>query len=271
MRLEIMDLEFVNSEKEAKSKSAAIFIKNKKSIWLYFNSKKKGHPDINFDLNDPVLKSFNKENINNLIEHIIESAALYPRDYLFINSNNNKYTAKSLQRALYELLPDKNIGVNSIRSAFVSYWWNKLNRIQIDRVAYVMRTSVATMHQSYYKQDKSEPLNLESVKKEEPAPAPIIKEDVKPIVIKEIKLVKKLTDEQREEKHEKRLEYHKSFYNDNKEKMIEQAKINDKANYGTRIARELNQNMKEFSTMKAATIEKYKIKSDQKKIYISEI
>jgi hypothetical protein len=216
MRLEIMDLEFVSSEKEAKTKTAAIFIKNKKSIWLYFNSKKKGHNNISFDLNDPVLKSFNKENINNLIEHIIESAALYPREYLFINSSNNKYTAKSLQRALYELLPDKNIGVNSIRSAFVSYWWNKLNRIQIDRVAYIMRTSVATMHQSYYKQDKTEPLNFESVKKEEPAPAPIIKEDVKPIVIKEIKLVKKLTDEQREEKHEKRLKYHKSFYNKNK-------------------------------------------------------
>jgi hypothetical protein len=63
MRLEIMDLEFVSSEKEAKTKPAAIFIKNKKSIWLYFNSKKKGHSDINFDLNDPVLNSFNNQNI----------------------------------------------------------------------------------------------------------------------------------------------------------------------------------------------------------------
>ena len=267
MRLEIMDLEFVNSEKEAKSKQAAIFIKNKKSIWLYFNSKKKGHPDINFDLNDPVLKSFNKENINNLIEHIIESAALYPREFLFINSSNNKYTAKSLQRALYELLPDKNIGVNSIRSAFVSYWWNKLNRIQIDRVAYIMRTSVATMHQSYYKQDKSEPLNLESVKKEEPAPAPIIKEDVKPIVIKEIKLVKKLTDEQREEKHEKRLKYHKSFYNKNKEQMKEQAKINEKANYWRRYVTEARSNAVNFDNIKAATIIKYKLHNEEGRIW----
>jgi hypothetical protein len=102
-----MDLEFVNSEKEAKTKQAAIYIKNKKSIWLYFNSKKKGHPNMSFELNDPVLKSFNKENIEKLIEEIIESVTLYPREYLFINSNDNKYTAKSLQRALYELLPDK--------------------------------------------------------------------------------------------------------------------------------------------------------------------
>jgi len=186
---------------------------------------------------------------------------------LFINSSNNKYTAKSLQRALYELLPDKNIGVNSIRSAFVSYWWNKLNRIQIDRVAYIMRTSVSTMQQSYYKQDKTEPLNLEFVKKEEPAPAPIIKEDVKPIVIKEIKLVKKLTDEQREEKHEKRLKYHKSFYDKNKEQMKEQAKINDKANYWRRYVREARSNAVNFDNIKAATIIKYKLHNEKGRIW----
>jgi len=266
MRLEIMDLEFVNSEKEAKTKQAAIFIKSKRSIWLYFNSKKKGHPNMSFDLNDPVLKSFNKENIENLIEEIIESVTLYPREYLFINSNNDKYTAKSLQRALYELLPDKNIGINSIRSAFVSYWFQKLNRIQLDRLGFVMRTSVAMLHQSYFKQDdKTEPLKLESVKLEEPIPA--FKEDVKPIIVKETKQVKKLTDEQREKKHEKRLEYHKQFYTKNKEEMLEKAKVNDKSKYWMRYVREARSNTISFDNIKAATIIKYKLHNENGKIW----
>ncbi len=41
MRNEVMNLEVVSSEKEAKTKKAAIFIKDSKNIFLYFNEIKK--------------------------------------------------------------------------------------------------------------------------------------------------------------------------------------------------------------------------------------
>lgn len=107
------------------------------------------------------------------------------------------------------------------------------------------------MHSSYYKQDKTEPLKLESAKIEELAP--IVKEEVKPL-IKEIKQARRLTDEQREQKHEKRLEYHKQFYTKNKEEMLEKAKVNDKSKYWMRYVREARNNTIDFDNIKPATI-----------------
>ncbi len=40
---------------------------------------------------------------------------------------------------------DKNIGVNSLRSAYVSHYFNKLNKNQLGRMAFSMRSSVSTL------------------------------------------------------------------------------------------------------------------------------
>ena len=63
-----------------------------------------------------------KKRVDVLIETIIESITAYPRKYLFINSKNEPYTEKGLQRMLYDLMANKNIGVNSLRSSYASYW-----------------------------------------------------------------------------------------------------------------------------------------------------
>ena len=46
--------------------------------------------------------------------------------------------------------------------------------------------------------------------------------------------------------------------------MIEKAKENSRANYGRRLTRDLNNNMKDISTVKNETIEKWNIKYNSK-------
>ena len=47
--------------------------------------------------------------------------------------------------------------------------------------------------------------------------------------------------------------------------MIEKAKENSRANYGRRLIRELNNNSKDISTVKAETLEKWNIKFNKVK------
>jgi len=153
MRTEPMDLVILNSEEELNDNDASIYIKDKKNIILSFQNKKKNHKPISFNLNDPIIKSFSKKNVNTIINDIIESVSVYPRKYLFINSKNEKYSNKSLQRILYDLLDEKNIGVNSFRSAYISHWFDKLSTIQQERVAFLMRTSIKNCLNYYRKKD----------------------------------------------------------------------------------------------------------------------
>ena len=46
---------------------------------------------------------------------------------------------------LKDITKEKNIGVNSLRSAYVSHYFNKLNKLQLERVAFLMRSSVGTL------------------------------------------------------------------------------------------------------------------------------
>ena len=140
---------------------------------------KKGHKPIIYNLNDDVIKSFSKKNINTLINNIIESLTEYPREYLFINSNNKQYTEDGLKKLLKEITNEKNIGVNALRSAYVSKYFNKLNKLQLERIAFLMRSSVGTLQNHYLKNDGAG----EEPEPEGPTPEPdqtIIKKIIKP-------------------------------------------------------------------------------------------
>ena len=88
-----------------------------------------------------LIKTYSNDNVELLIKNIIESVKFYPRQYLFINNKSEKYTEKGLQKMLYELVPDKNIGINALRSIYTSHFLPKPNKNQINRVAFLMRTS----------------------------------------------------------------------------------------------------------------------------------
>ena len=71
-RNEILNLEIVGNEKEAKTKDAAIYIKDKNNIFIYYNTIKKNHCAISFNLNDSIIKSYSKKYVDILIDNIIE-------------------------------------------------------------------------------------------------------------------------------------------------------------------------------------------------------
>ncbi len=98
MRLEIMHLKTIKSEDEATENEASILIKNKNNIFLYFQTEKKGHKPIKFNINDAVIKSYSESNINVLIENIVESVELYPREYLFETSKGEQYKENHYKR-----------------------------------------------------------------------------------------------------------------------------------------------------------------------------
>ena len=55
---------------------------------------------------------------------------------------------------LYELVPDKNLGINALRSIYTSYYLPKLNDNQINRVAFLMRTSFYMLSTNYLRKMK---------------------------------------------------------------------------------------------------------------------
>ena len=127
LHLEPSGLKIINKESESEDNESSILIKGK-NIYLYFNEKKKTHKPIKLNINDPVLKEFSKPNINTLISNIKESIELYPLEYLFINSKNELYKEKTIQKLFYELLENKNLGVNAFHSIYISYYINKISQ-----------------------------------------------------------------------------------------------------------------------------------------------
>jgi uncharacterized FlaG/YvyC family protein len=85
----------------------ARYIKDLNNIWVYLNKSIKFHKPIHFYINDEVIKSYSKDNVELLIINIIESVRLYPREFLFINNKGDQYTEKGLQKMLYELVANK--------------------------------------------------------------------------------------------------------------------------------------------------------------------
>ena len=155
LRLEGFKLKVIKKEDEYKNNEASILIKDNNNIIIYLNEIKKGHKPIIYNLNDDVINTFSKKNVKILINNIIESLKEYPREYLFINSKNEQYKEDRLKKMLYDITKDKNIGVNALRSAYVSYYFNKLNKLQLERVAFLMRSSVGTLQNHYLKNEGS--------------------------------------------------------------------------------------------------------------------
>jgi hypothetical protein len=79
----------------------------------------KFHKSIHFNIYDD-----SKDNVELLILNILESVKLYPREFLFINNKDEQYTEKGLQTMLYKLVPDKNIGINALRSIYIIIYQN---------------------------------------------------------------------------------------------------------------------------------------------------
>jgi hypothetical protein len=244
LRLEPMTLKIVNSEAEALKEDNAILIKNKENIFIYLNTIKKQHKAIKFNLSDDIIRSFSGGNVDKLIEMIIESVNLYPRQFLFININDEPYTEKGLQKLLFDILPDKNLGVNAIRSIYTSHYMPKINTNQAKRLAFLMRSSVSILTGSYVKKS----IDNQPVITAQPEPRAEVETEIKNIP-------SKLRD---------RKAYLKTYYEANKIKIVDSIKENDKAKYNLRHVRELNNGVILWQNVRKSTREKYKIEYDEK-------
>ena len=156
---------------------------------------------------------------------------------------------------LFDLMKEKNIGVNSLRSSYISYWIPKINANQVQRISYLMRTSNNILYSSYLKKDEEEIKSIITT----PTPTQEIKKEIP-----------KLTPEQKQKYKTNRLEYNKKYYDIKKDVLLERAKENSKNNNWRRTVRDLRTGRKDAETSSKATIEKYKIKFDNiKNMYVS--
>jgi hypothetical protein len=150
-----------------------------------------------------------------------------------------------------DLLPNKNLGVNAIRSIYASYWLPKLNKNQITRIAFLMRSSVSILSTNYLKKSNdSQPITIQTEPRAE------VETDIK-------NSPSKLRD---------RRAYLKTYYEANKEKIIDSIKENDKKNYHTRFIRDLENGVILWQNVRKSTREKYKLEFDEKNNkYISKL
>ena len=156
---------------------------------------------------------------------------------------------------IYELIPDKNIGINALRSIYTSHYLPKLNKNQINRVAFLMRTSFNMLSTNYLKKNEEE-------------------EETNIINKNDNKTTK--TDNKQQHPTQQvprdRKEYLNNYYEKNKEKIKEQIKNNEKEKtYKIRLLREINNGLINIKTDRKSKLEKYNIKFDEKtNKYISE-
>jgi len=202
---------------------------------IILNNQKKKHEAISYSLNSKPIKDLN-EKLCKLLKY---SYKTYPRKAVFINkdgwSNQNlkKVNAATVSGWVSDIIPNKNLGINGFRSAFVSYYFNKFNNNSKTILKTRMRTSIQEIEKNYLKQ---------YTYVEEPEPE-------KP---KEIKSL-----------NERRIDNFHNWYSkeENKIKHLEKVKEHSKKPevYLKRTLRELNSGKLDFTKMKESTKEKYGI------------
>ena len=278
LRTEVLDLTIIDDEEDKDKYDNAIYIKDNKNIILYLNTIKKKHKPIQLNLNDSVIKSFSGNLPDRLIKLIVDSIKDYPRKYLFLNKNNGKSSSKLLLSLLNKILDEKKIGINALRSAYLSYYYPKCNKLQKERIAFIMRTGDRNININYLKNNgEVEDIILNKSIDPEEGKITLLKhtKDIKEKINKLYEPVietraKRITNEQRAAKREEKNEYLKKYYEANKTKVSEKAKINSVNSYGRRLCRELNNNVIDFKNMKPETIAKWKIKFINNE-YVSEL
>ena len=243
LRNEIKELKFTSKNE---TEGDWIYIKDDK-VELILNEEKKKHDAITFDIV--------KEN-KHLAELLKESYRLYPRLNVFTKKDkypdvSQKVSVASLDGRIKTLFNGfgKNVGINSIRSSFVSHFFNIRKRTynEMEALSVKMRTSVEQLLKSYNKFIPSCYLDI----KKEPEP----EQEIIPIQQLKRKPENELTSY---DKH--RISY-KKYYEQNKQKIMKQHKEYLKNNsYKIRVIRYLNDDPNYIKRIKPETITKYNIK-----------
>ena len=179
-RKEKFELQFENKVKNWKPTVEGNFVNvstDADRVIIHFNTEKKKHAPIHFELQFGSGKSVIDTYNNRLSDLLRRSYKLYKRKYVFIpkntwGSNRNKVGNEYKQVAsstpsswLRKFVKNRIININSLRSAFISYWWYKLNSNEKEILVMRMRTSKREA-ESNYRKDYTDTSTLAKIKLE---------------------------------------------------------------------------------------------------------
>ena len=154
-RAEKLGMSFITDEKKAKPDKNYILVRNEGQCKMIFNEIKKKHNPLSYDLitDTPTLSGFNRR-----LNHIIRmSYDIYPREHVFIGKNDwqgkrKPVSAGTVSNWLSDMYKNRNLGVNTFRSSFVTYYIKAdINNKEKKEMATRMRTSTIQIDQAYRK------------------------------------------------------------------------------------------------------------------------
>ena len=303
-RKEKFELQFEKKPQQWKPTEAGNYINvslDTDRVIIHYNTEKKKHQPIHFELQFGSGKSVLDTYNNRLSDLLRRSYKLYKRKYVFIpkntwgsnrNKEGNEYksVASSTPSAwMRKFVSGRYININSLRSAFISYWWNKLNSNEKDIVIVRMRTSKREAENNYRKdytdtdtlaKVKLEPNNdllekantgsgdrpidvdnraIPAIDLDRPIPAIPINRSSRTLLSERPRKVRK--DARGQDAHERRYENWIRWYEKNGNKAKHNARASKRSTttlaYAQRYARELNTGMMDIANVKDATVIKY--------------
>lgn len=257
-RNEKFSLGIVKDENDIKDDGNYVKIGNK-NCKLIFGTEKKKHKPISYILNNKAIEGLNKR----LTKLLMYSYKTYPRNVLFISKlgwekqDLKKVAPETVSEWLRELIPNKNIGINGMRSSFVSYWYDKFNNYQKQILKTRMRTSNNEIQRNYYKKYNT-PDELIKVKIE-PTEEDDNEEDN--IEIQPKGLIQIKEKPKPENIHERKKTNFKKYYDDplKREKHLERVRKynNTELTVAKRYIRELQKGLLDFDRLQQNTKDKY--------------
>jgi len=239
-RHEKFDLTIIQDENQATIGNNFVVIpKTNKVCKMIFNEIVKDHKPLSYNIESTAIADLNKK-LDKLLKY---SLRIYQRPYLFIGKDRwksqklDKITPLTVSDWLRDLVSNKNMGIDGLRSSFVSYYYPRFNNRQKNVMCVRMRTSKDVAERSYLKKYNSQSNE-------------IVKINIDPLSDNDTKV-------------RKRRNFKKWCENgDNRSKYLEKVRIFSakKSTYQRRLLRELNSGKIDFKKMKDATISAYSIK-----------
>ena len=240
LRRELFSLKY-SIEDKREDKDDYLYIKDD-NVYLQLNKIVKRHKPIIIDV---------KAESDKLNEILLKSYKEYPREYLFIKKDiylqMKPIKTNSLSTRLKEIFSkyNKNVGINSIRSSYIS---NKLRNPLItynekDELCEKMRTGIQYLERNYKKIDKDIVI-LHRIEVKEPNEYSSIEKD---------KIAQK------------------RYYDNNKEQIARQQKEyrqrTNKPSYRVKLLRKLNADSNYINKTSKQMIDKYQIVKNEDGIY----
>lgn len=256
-RSENFTLDIIEKESEALPDKNYIMI-SEKECKLIYNQVLKEHEPIQYIIKSTAIQGLN----NRLCKLLNYSQKTYPRKHLFIRPDYwplkriEKIKHTSVSSWVRNIIPKKNIGIDTFRSAFVSYYYPKFNNQQKNVLKIRMRTSTQLLLRSYLKVYQSDDV--------------LAKVKIEPVENIVLSAVQVAAPGGIRDIGEQRKENFKKWYanEENKKKIL--LKQRDPQTYAKRYIRDLNSGKMDIGRVSQGTIEKYKIKQNDEGVYYIE-